>query len=67
MQTDTNNIIDDLDEEIIRVKHMINEKGYNNYSAFNHIVRKYRNELKELSKIIRHDSFEEKIKNYEDC
>jgi len=64
MQTDTQKFIDDLDEEIMRVKHMINTKGYNHYSAFNNIVRNYRNSLKELSRLVRNDTFEDKIKDY---
>ena len=45
----------DLDEEILRVKTMINEKGYSNTGAFNFIVREYRNKLKGLRSIITED------------
>ena len=45
----------DLTEEIIRVKKMVNAKGYDNYSAFNNIVRNYRNELKAFLKVVKED------------
>lgn len=45
----------DLTEEIIRVKNMVNAKGYDNYSAFNNIVRNYRNELKAFLKVVKED------------
>jgi len=64
MQTDTRTLIIDLNEEITRVKQMINTKGYNNYSAFNHIVREYRDSLKKLSHIINNDLIKDGIKDY---
>jgi len=67
MQTNTMTLIDDLDEEILRVKHMVNSKNYNNYAAFNFIVRKYRNELKMYLAIIRNDAFENNIIDYKNC
>lgn len=45
----------DLTEEIIRVKNMVNAKGYDNYSAFNNIVRNYRNELKAFLNVVKED------------
>lgn len=45
----------DLDEEILRVKSMINDKGYSNTGAFNFIVREYRTKLKGLRLIITED------------
>ena len=64
MQTNANKLIDDLDEEIMRVKIMINTSGYNHYSAFDSIVRDYRNKLKELRKLVREDELEEHITDY---
>ena len=41
-------IIDDLDDEIIRVKTWANENGYHVGTAVYAAVKRYRNELREL-------------------
>lgn len=67
MQTKTAKLIEDLDIEIKRVKDFLNTNGYNNSTAFNSIVRKYRKELKEYSRIVRIDQQEDQIIDYRDC
>jgi len=47
---------DVISNEIIRVKKMLNENGYHNGTALNHIVRKYRKELKEYLELVREDN-----------
>jgi hypothetical protein len=44
--------IEDLKEEIYRVKDIINKKGYDNLTAFNQIVREYRTSLKKHLSIL---------------
>lgn len=56
-------LLDDLNEEISRVKQFINEKGYNNGSAFNQIVRDYRTALKKYKKIVQ-DDFINNVEKY---
>ena len=43
---------EDLKEEIMRVKDVVNSKGYDNYNAFNQIVRDYRTNLKNHLRIV---------------
>ena len=61
---DLTDIIKDLDDEIIRSKMFVNENGYHNGTAINTIVRRYRNELKQIRKILWDDLHEDKINNY---
>jgi hypothetical protein len=49
---DKEKYIEDLKEEIYRVKDVINKKGYNNLTAFNQIVREYRTSLKKHLSIL---------------
>jgi hypothetical protein len=55
MSQNTVKILDDLDEEISRVKLMLNENGYHNGTALNTIVRRYRNELKQYRQLVLDD------------
>jgi len=52
---ETQKMIDELRVEIQRVKEFVNVNGYNNSTAINSIVRRYRSELKELLHIITMD------------
>lgn len=63
---DLPDIIKDLDDEILRSKLFVNENGYHNGTAINEVVRRYRNELKQLRKIILDDFREDNINNYRD-
>ena len=63
---DLADIIKDLDGEIVRSKLFVNENGYHNGTAINAIVRSYRNELKQLRKIISDNFHLDKINNYRD-
>lgn len=63
---DLPDIIKDLDDEILRIKLFVNEHGYHNGTAINAVVRRYRNELKQLRKIISDDYREDNINNYRD-
>jgi len=58
MTTEINKLIEDVDSELYRSKEFVNNNGYSNITAINCIVRKYRNELKELRKIIVEDKNE---------
>ena len=60
-------MINDLDEEIIRVKMFCNENGYHHGTSIFQIVHRYRNELKQLNKLICDDFFIDKIENYSEC
>lgn len=57
-------MIQDLDQEIARVKLFVNENGYHNGTAINTIVRRYRNELKALRSLMRDDLHEDHVLNY---
>ena len=48
-------LINDIEEEIQRVKEMVNSKGYHHGTAFNSIVRRYRTELKNYHLLVRRD------------
>lgn len=48
-------ILSDLDNEIDRSKIMVNENGYHHGTAFNAIVRSYRNDLKQYRKVVNED------------
>ena len=61
---DLKEIVEDLDGEIERVKVFINENGYHHGSSIYIIAKRYRDELKELRKLIRGDLIEDKIQNY---
>lgn len=53
-------IIQLVQEESVRVKEWCNQNNFNNTSAVNAIVRRYRTELKELLSILVQDLNEEK-------
>jgi len=57
-------MIQDIDSELHRVKVFVNS-GYPNMSAINVIVRKYRNELKQLRKVLAEDR-DEGLIDYKD-
>jgi hypothetical protein len=57
-------MIQDLDLEIARVKLFVNENGYHNGTAINAVVRRYRNELTALRSIMKGDLHEDRILNY---
>ena len=57
-------LMQDLDREIARSKQVLNDSGYDNSTAFNQIVRRYRNELKELRAIVSDDHFLDGVDRY---
>lgn len=63
---DLKEIVKDLDDEIERVKKFASENGYHHGTFLFPIIRRYREELKEMRKLIRLDLIEDKIKNYSD-
>ena len=65
MQTNLNQIITDLDEEIRRTKLWINEHRYNHGTAVWHIVYKYRQELKEYRKLVAEDFRLDNLETYD--
>lgn len=52
---DTRKLIENIDEELIRSKLMLNANGYHHGTAISQIVRRYRSELKEYRKIVSDD------------
>ena len=56
----------DIYAELERVKDFVNTKGYNNSTAVNQIVSRYRKELKTLLKTL-NDDINDGLEDYKDC
>lgn len=65
MQTNLNQILSDLDEEILRTKLWLNTHGYNHGTAVWHIVYNYRKELKEYRKLVCDDKNLDGLESYD--
>ena len=61
---DAKKLIEDLDREIERTKQFLTSNGYDNSTAFNQTVRRYRNELEELKANISSDYFLDGVDRY---
>jgi hypothetical protein len=58
-------MIDDLDDEISRVKQFTTENGYHTGTAQNAIMRRYRAELKALRRLMADDMNGDNLNHYE--
>jgi len=65
MTTEVSKMIQDIDSELHRAKEFVNTNEYSNMTAINVIVRKYRNELKQLRKVMAEDR-DEGLIDYKD-
>jgi hypothetical protein len=65
MSQDTTKLLADLDQEISRVKFMLNKNNYHHGTALNVIGRRYRDELKQYKKIVLADRVEDGIRSYD--
>jgi hypothetical protein len=65
MSQDTTKLLADLDQEISRVKLMLNGNNYHHGTALNAIGRRYRAELKQYKKIVLADRVEDGIRSYD--
>lgn len=63
---DLNNIISDLDHELYRAKKFLTDNKYHHGTSVYTIVNRYRNELKDLRRVINSDLSESNIQNYKD-